>query len=79
MRKKNISSRGLLLTCSPVDASCQFYLACLVLSTGFLFDLDGRWEVNLPGLASVASLEVGKCQARSDSFVGWGVVRNLVL
>ena len=38
-QKKNISSSGILLMCS----CCQFFLTCLMLSVGFLFDLGGRW------------------------------------
>ena len=56
--KKNISSSSMLLACSPVDPICQFFLACPMLSIGFLFDLGGKWEGNLLGLPSVDSLGV---------------------
>ena len=60
--KKNISSSGMLLACSPVDLTCQFFLACLMLSVGFLFDLGGKWEVNLLGPPSVDSWELGNAR-----------------
>lgn len=50
--------------CSPVEATCQFFLAYLVLLIGFLFGLSGRWEMNLLGLPSIASLGVRKCQTQ---------------
>lgn len=77
--KKNISSSSMLLACSPVDLTCQFFLACLMLSIGFLFDLGGKWEGNLLGLPSVDSLGLRKCQTQSDFRIEWGIVRNSVL
>lgn len=62
-----------------VDLTCQFFLACLMLSIGFLFDLGGKWEGNLLGLPSVDSLGLKKCQTQSDFRIEWGIVRNSVL
>lgn len=72
---RNISSGGLLLVWSSIDPSCQFCLAFLMLSTGLLFDLGGRWEV---GLLGCLLLLVGN-QDQSNFSAGWGVVRKFVL
>lgn len=77
-----INIEWLLLLCFPADPSCQFCLACLVLSTGLLLDfLDSFWklEVNLLGLLSVDSLGTGKFQTHLDFSVGQEVVINLML